>query len=396
MKKRFYLLGTALAATPLTALVFFLLSQPQDETPAVVAAKALPSPLVAMQPMPAMQDSLSLSEQLPATSAGIELFNVTDVAGEEVFDGENPYAAEVIKAQLMQVADMYEEASRYPVGSQPITSQEDLARYLPPSKSSVSTPFPVDGLDKPLGLALTLSQHQAFPGQTIDVELKLDNLPEGASVEGIAQLTSLGGQWLENISWQSQTQESGSARFFGQLTLDATNSRQWPVELQVAVRAEVDEHPLIATAPLKFNPPVAVLMDVGGSRQHLSELLIPLQFQVRRPGYYFVTANLYSASTQAPLVHLEAEGPLQGIRATLELKAHAQALAVGGDEGPYELRDVRIVRSAPDNEPHDLEGMSLRKAWAVSGFSLGSYDPTPPQDEFAQERLAFLRKLGQL
>lgn len=339
---------------------------------------------------------LILADRLPATSASSMATVEAEAMSSDDRDEDNPYTNDAMKAQLMRVADMYEESSRYPANSQPVTTMEELKRFLPPVHSDVDMPFPIAGLDKPIQVALSLSRHQVFEGQPIDISLKLTRLPEDAALSVQASLIGRDGQFLKETGMNEVTKDNSLAVFSARFDTDSENTQQWPVELQVVVSIDINEHRLVASAPLKYNPPSAVLINVEASTQSIASLQIPLNFQVLKPGYFFVSANLFSRTTSLPVAHLEGEGRLAGQSGRLLLNAHATALQVSGDEGPYELRNISIIRSAEEGEDQDLAGKSSRSTWPVEGFRLESYDQTPYQDELTQERAEFLRKLGQL
>jgi hypothetical protein len=200
--------------------------------------------------------------------------------------------------------------------------------------------------------------------------------------------------------WETPLDEvaaaNSKASFTGKIDTDSGVAKNWPPEMQVLVTVDVDEHRLISSVPLRFNPPSALLTDVESPLQSEAYLKIPLRFSVQNPGYFFISANLFSASTGEPVAHLEGQGRMNHPKERLFLDAHATALQVSGDEGPYVLKNVSITRAAEDNEDYDLAGMSIQDEWPIDGFHFDSYDKTPYVDELAQERTEFLRKLGQL
>ncbi|MCP5209034.1 MAG: hypothetical protein H7A01_17720 [Hahellaceae bacterium] len=331
-----------------------------------------------------------LNNQLPATSANLDEDQMA------MPDEDNPYATEAVKAQLMQIADMYEEASRYPASSQPITSKEDLKRFLPPEESATEMPFPLENSATPVVLSVKLAKRQVFEGQPVEISVALKNLPASPTVSARATITAMDGTTLWETPLDEVAAANSKASFTGKIDTDSGVAKNWPPEMQVLVTVDVDEHRLISSVPLRFNPPSALLTDVESPLQSEAYLKIPLRFSVQNPGYFFISANLFSASTGEPVAHLEGQGRMNHPKERLFLDAHATALQVSGDEGPYILKNVSITRAAEDNEDYDLAGMSIQDEWPIDGFHFDSYDKTPYVDELAQERTEFLRKLGQL
>lgn len=308
-------------------------------------------------------------------------------------DEVDPYADAAVKAQLMQVADLYEEAIRYPASSQPIVNEEQLQQYLPNRSATVGFPFPVEGQDDPIELELKTSKFQYFSGEPIPVSLSINGAPGDASIEVEGVLTSLSGERLMDLRFP---EKGGESDYYAEFLPEEVATSNWPLELQVRIYVSVDEHRLFVSAPLRYSMPSARLQDVEFSAVEKEYLSIPLVFQVQNPGYFFVTANLYSQNSGKPLVHIESEGLMAEGLDRMVMKAHAEALKASADEGPYLLKDISILRTADENDEYDQAGNSTKMAYVVEGFPFSDYDDTPYQDPLAEERLAFLRELGQL
>ncbi len=307
-------------------------------------------------------------------------------------DEQNPYAEEALKAQFMQVADQYEAAMQFPSDSQPIFSEAALKRYLPPDTSDVELPFPLPGYDKPVQVAIHMERYQYFHGETIPVGLVMKGVDPGAQVHAVIQLRTLTGETLQQ---QTLVADDDTSALYTVVRPGQT-AAQWPNELQVHALVELDDHRLTLAAPLRYHAPSAVIVQTNGSTVIGPYLHVPLLVQLNQPGYYFVSGNLYSARSGKPLLHLEAEGALTSAMASLDLRAHIAALKVSGDEGDYQLKDLRLVRAAEDHEQSDVAGTTAQSSFPVTGHPFSSYEDSPYQDPDAEARLAFLRNLGAL
>lgn len=387
-----YLLSIVISVVTLVVVVLFF---SQEKNTAIVnqykAEKAPDTTRVISEN--AKSTILVESEKHGVTSSSDSLKQVNSTESTTVADEGDPYADAAVKAQLMQVADQYAEAIRYPATSQPIADEEELQQYLPNRSAAVGFPFPVDGQDNPIELELKTSKFQYFSGEPIPIALSIKGAPSDASIDVEGVLTTLEGERLMDLRLP---EGDGSRDFYAEFLPGEAATSSWPLELQVRVYVSVDEHRLFVSAPLRYAMPSARLQGVEFSSVEKEYLRIPLVFQVEKSGYYFVAANLYSQNSGKALLHIESEGRMAEGLDRMTMKAHAEALKVSADEGPYLLKDFSIVRTADENDEHDQAGNSTQVYYIVEGFPFSDYDDTPYQDPLAEERLAFLRELGQL
>lgn len=350
----------------------------------VDSSEAVPLAELANQPSTA-------AGKLPTASG---LANTTaPVSGEALMEEDNPYQEAVIKGQLMQVADLYESTSQYPPYSQPIQNQIDLDKPTSDDYSGVSMPFPLPG-QATISLELNLSRLQFFHGEDIPVSLRIEGGNASDSITVFATLASFESDMPVSVSLNLT--DAHRQFYSGVLGSGSQDATQWPVEMLVKAYVEWNDQQLMITAPLRYSASVATLNHVAFSEIQGANLRIPLEFNVRQSGYYFVSANLYSAQTRKSLIHLEAEGPMEQGAGHLDLLAHYSAMSAVQDAGPYILSDIRIQRGAEDGENHDLAGNSAYPWYEVEGYSLSDYQAETYEDPLTQERLAFLRQLGEL
>lgn len=348
--------------------------------------------------------------------AGSSVQSVPDkAASSSVTSDEAPdYAAmhdalaEQLAENLPTLRSQYAEANRYPPGSQPIRSAAELAQYQPHRSTDVSAPFPGEVPGDDVGLSLQLDRYQYFEGDRIAAAATLS--ASAANSLTAAEVTFLLKDADGNILLTQPAQSDAAGG--GGMTLSERGVMASAVLLPPATTASgelfVEALALFSTsagtgersasliAPLRYDTAVARLTAVLPSHVEGPELVVPLQFSVRQPGYYFVEANLYSRQTNRPLLHLQSEGRLELPGGLQSLRAHIAALKAGGDEGPYLLKDFRIERAAEAGESADLPGSAPKQQYAVEGFSFSSYTDLPYEDPLAEERAEFLEKLGTL
>ncbi|MAM86608.1 MAG: hypothetical protein CME36_04755 [unclassified Hahellaceae] len=316
--------------------------------------------------------------------------------------------AEQLAESLPTLRSQYAEANKYPPGSQPIRSAAELAQYQPHQSTDVSAPFPGEVPGDEVALSLQLDRYQYFEGDRIAAAAVLN--ASAANSLMAAEVTFLlkdadGNTLLTQPAQPDAAAGDGMASSGRGLMASAvllppaaTASGELFVEAlaRFSTSAGTGERSASLIAPLRYDTAVARLTAVLPSHVEGPELVVPLQFTVRQPGYYFVEANLYSRQTNTPLLHLQSEGRLELPGGMQSLRAHIAALKASGDEGPYLLKDFRIERAAEDGESADLPGSAPKQQYAVEGFSFSSYTDLPYEDPLAEERAEFLEKLGTL
>ncbi|RMF14456.1 MAG: hypothetical protein D6758_11495 [Gammaproteobacteria bacterium] len=290
-----------------------------------------------------------------------------------------------MKAELAQIAQAYEAASRYPSFSQPVFSKEALEQFMPETPSAVSLPFPREDGRPGVRISLSLDRYQYFPADTLLWKLDLQD-PEGRK------------SWQARLSVRAL---SGAVLIPEQAVADVVQGvlslpepQPGVTEYQLQVRIESEGERYFISAPFRLNPAVARINGLSWAHQDGPWLNMALSTDVFLPGYYFLSANLYNAMNGEPVVHLEAEQRLAAGSTTMTLKAHGSALRARGDAGPYVLKDIRLIRGAEEGEPEDLAGQPPGAPVPVPGFALDTWDDTPWEDPEAAERTEFLKKLA--
>ncbi|GAA3967476.1 hypothetical protein [Allohahella marinimesophila] len=353
---------------------------------------------------PASSNVASNDQPAPAGSAEAKV--TVDV--EPDYEAMHDELAQQLAESLPALSAQYAEANRYPPGSQPIRSAADLAQYQPNRSTDVSAPFPGDVPGDEVGLSLQLDRYQYFQGDRIAVAATLN--PSSANsltaAEVVFVLKDIDGNVLLTQPAQPDVSGDGGLSSSDRGTLasavivpppgTATGELFVEALARFSTSAGTGERSASLIAPLRYDAAVAELSAVLPSHVEGPELVVPLQFVVRQPGYYFVEANLYSRQSNAPLLHLQSEGRLELPGGLQSLRAHIAALKAGGDEGPYLLKDFKIERAAEAGETADLPGSAPQQQYAVEGFSFSSYTDTPYEDPLAEERAEFLEKLGTL
>lgn len=307
-------------------------------------------------------------------------------------DDYNPYEDEVFKAQLLQVADLYEETSRYPVNSQPIRNIEAAREPAPFDETEVDTPFPSDDGEPAIRLQAAVDKFQYFKGETINVRLNVVGAPDDVFVKAAAIIS--GAQGDTPLAGDLNPSDESLASFTGAFDLQVVPSSLLSSEMLLKILVTVDERQLFTTVGFRYAAASATLVGVPYQRQEGAYLNIPLQYSVNTSGYYFVRGVLEEASSGRPLIQLQAEGRMNQGNGLLVMRAHFQALKAAGSEGPYVLRSVLTHRGAEQGETFDAPASSAQNRFEVQGYPFAQYDDEPYQDPDAQDSIDFIRGLG--
>ena len=311
---------------------------------------------------------------------------------------EDPFEGREIKAQFLQVADLYKQNARYPANSIPVVGERFAQPVKPFEQAEVDTPYPSDKDDTdPIRISASVEKIEYFSGEPINARVIIS----GGDVDEYSRIVTLG-----SIISVSDGRDSGLA-----VNFERTNSNEFrsiidtrasvpgqiPREalLKLTVKLE-DGRALTQTVPFFYNgSPSARVENIGNSYLEGPFLVVPLQYNVFEAGYYFVDTILDNAETGQPLVQLQAEGRMQLGNGVLTLRAHIHALMDAGSAGPYRLRVVNTYRAGTFDETRDVAAtVSQPFGYELEGFPFSQYEDTPFIDPEVQERIEFLEELG--
>ncbi|GAA6136780.1 hypothetical protein NBRC116583_05270 [Arenicella sp. 4NH20-0111] len=305
----------------------------------------------------------------------------------------NPYESEVFKGQLQQIADLYEETSKYPIGSQPVFNPDAVKEPEPFEFTEVDLPFPEsDGDENPIRLAAATDTYQYFQGDLIQTRVQISGAPTDTFIGVTGTLSGANGDIPLPLNFQATN--SSLTEFTANFDTNLAPNHLMTTEMLVKLTAKVGDRDLFTTVSFRYDIPSAQIIGVMPARVEGANMVIPLQVNVGQSGYYFLRGVLEDKLTRRPLIELQNEGPLLAGNGLLNLNAHISALTLQQSEGPYILRSVRLHRGAEQGETFDSPGSTYKKEYQIQGFPFSSYDNEEFVDELSQERLAFLRQMG--
>ncbi|OZG72325.1 hypothetical protein BTA51_16460 [Hahella sp. CCB-MM4] len=315
-------------------------------------------------------------------------------------EAENPYFEREVKARLAQVADLYAEQIRYPTFSMPIPGRDALPKYLPNQSFAATMPLDFKDKNSPT-ISLKTDKRQYFKGEEITAIVSVDGLKEGTWLKVTGRLVENGntlqqaaGSQVESSSVEGSQINASTPTYQLQFAPGQNATQPSGTELRAVASLELDGRTYEIGTPITYVESVANITHVDVSQVNGEYLEIPVHIDTSNPGYHELGANLYSADTDQPLIHLTAQQEIRSSRGIIPLRAHISALKQQGNSGPYILKDLMLARM-PSPPTYTTEyGHTSQESYAVTGHDFDEYDDVPYVDEEAQKRLEFLRQLG--
>ncbi|MFC4701150.1 hypothetical protein ACFO4O_13330 [Glaciecola siphonariae] len=305
-------------------------------------------------------------------------------------------ALATLATQISDIADAFSQQSQFPLESQPVLHPEQVVVYEPFAETWTEFSLPSQAYGE-IKLALATDEYQYFTGQDVEVLVQIAGVPSDADVDVSVEMvesdsanaaaietidveSNFSGQWEANETIPASTFEYGSL----------------PEELQLNAYVTVDNEVFFSSSVFKYTQPSATVTGLDNPNPNNEYLDIPLNVDVHKSGYFYVSAVLYDQNNDTPLIQLQQEARLSSGSQEIVLKAHIQALKFKGNEGPYRLSNIRLKRGAEEGEQFDQAGNSEAKSYEVEGFGFDRYEDKTFFDPLAAERESFLRQLGSI
>lgn len=287
-----------------------------------------------------------------------------------------PPADDPVVFMLAQVAEQYEQTTRYPPYSVPLTEAQARAY-----RGNVYDP-----IDLPLAdggrFSVTLEKFRFTRGEEILVMASLTG-PEvvartmDVTLEPTAERTSVASTTLEH-------QDDG----FYQGSLDSDVA---PGEYRLVVEATVDSRPLRHVSTLTVEPDLGEFEGIGDARVRDNDLVIPVAFDARESGFYSLSAQLYADGR--PLAQLTGEQSLDGSGDQIELRAHGSVLAPKAGANTLTLKGLQIRRLPARPGDRTDHAYGPEEGFSFSPPDLDALEDVPARDPESEQRAALLRQM---
>ncbi|BES70240.1 hypothetical protein RE428_12580 [Marinobacter nanhaiticus D15-8W] len=279
---------------------------------------------------------------------------------------------------LARVADQYEQASRYPVWSVPL-SPEQASAYRGNHYEPTTLRLPGDGQ-----FTVTLEKFRFTRGDDILIAAAI----KGPQVVGNRLEATLEAPDSRDAVASTSLQEAGSQGYFeGTLSADKA-----PGEYRLIVEATIDGRPVRHASSLSIEPYLGDFEGVGDPHISDNNLIIPVQFSAEESGFYSLSAQLYSG--QQPIAQLQAEQRLDSTTGTINLRAHGTVLADRSLKGRLQLKALQLRQLPAKPGDRTNHAFGPEEGYSFTPPDLDGLTDTPAVNPESEQRAALLRQLA--
>jgi hypothetical protein len=296
--------------------------------------------------------------------------------------------------EMQRVADIYEQRSKYAPYSLYLSSEQtDL---INPNQSHESPrAYDIDG--ESVSILIKPFKYRFSTAQKVEVDIQIK-----ASAEGLSAITKLETYVMATSSkeqWSMKTvidiEEKGLrtilAEYDPSFELGGVNEEDYTILVKAIFNGEP---PVIQSAPIKIVKSIAEITGVGTSRIEGNDLIIPINITADKSGYYQVSASLFDVTSNTAISFLIAKERLSSGSNTLDAKVQGLVLLDKGFSGPFRLQGITLVKKSERPGIAEEYGIS-EENYAVDAIELNDFESIPYEDPMTEQRLEFMRNIGQ-
>nr|VVV04919.1 hypothetical protein AW0309160_02329 [Aliivibrio wodanis] len=274
--------------------------------------------------------------------------------------------------QFALLSKSYANDVAFPSYSTPLLSND--INYLEPNHFSV-VDIPI--LDGSHTASLSLKKYRFDYPEPIVVTLNSD----------------LGIDHIEYELFDPNTREPLLSRYSQELITEFTPKKEWPQEVRIKATVSFIDGIDILTTDIQFSNPVAYVNSLDAPYSVGSDMILPLNLEVKEAGNYRIRANLYHVDGK-PIASLNNKKEITQGKVVFELKAHQSVLK--NQQGDLELRNITIERMSDFPGEKTRYGTSKDAVLSVLNFDISSLSDEPYQmSEQEKKRLEFLNDIAQ-
>lgn len=296
--------------------------------------------------------------------------------------------------EMQRVADIYEQRSKYaPYSLYLSAEQTDL---INPNQSHESPrAYDIDG--QSVSILINPLKYRFSTGQKIEVDIQIKSSAEGlktiSKLELDVMATNSKEQWpMKSVS---DVQQEGVRTIKAEFDSSSEVARFTEEDYSVVVKASFNgESPVIQSAPIKIVNSIASIIGLGSSRIENNDLIIPINIEADKSGYYQVSASLFDVKSNAAISFLIAKERLSSGSNTLEAKVQGLVLRDKGLSGPFRLQGITLVKKSERPGMVEEYGIS-EESYSVDAVDLTDFESIPYEDPMTEQRLEFMRNIGQ-
>lgn len=297
--------------------------------------------------------------------------------------------------QVGSVVDQLELLSKFPSYSVPVFDDNPLYEPAPYEFNATNVSDYGEGSLAGLSLSIATNNHIYRQDETVIAKLNINGVsPTDYHV-------------IINASMVSMSSGSSSTVLFNPVGTDGKTyqadiapyqilSIDGNGEMLLHVQAVIGERRLNLSTAFEVSnaEESATVIDVTQASVEGSNLLIPVNLSVEKPGWYQAQAVLRDSESGRPLAVLEASDKYEIGNATLVFKAHISALKFKKSPGPYRLSLRSFTRLATLDEVADVNGHVPKKNFEIKGVPFANYENDEAQNDLLKQQLGLFETLG--
>ena len=301
---------------------------------------------------------------------------------------------EGMQHEMLRVADIYEQRSKYAPYSLFLSNQQ--SDLIQPNQSHESPrAYDIDGQN--VSILIKPKNYRFSVGQAIEVDVQVTS-----SKEGLKSMTGLAINLVATVSkeqWPLKT--ANSRELEGSRSIQAVFDTSSEIgslkesDYSVVVSASFNnESPIRQSAPIKIVNSIAEITGLGSNRIENNDLIIPIKIEADKAGYYQVSASLFDLASNSAISFLIAKERLSSGSNSLEAKVQGLVLRDKGFSGPFRLQGITLVKKSERPGMPEEYGISA-ESYEVDAVELNDFESIPYEDPMTEQRLEFMRSIGQ-
>ena len=329
-----------------------------------------PSTTVAIYPSEKMRPKIKINSDEPLKKE-LSHTKIAHLHPQKKDDVPQDLPQELTK-QFALLSKAYAADIVYPSYSTPLLSNDK--NYLEPNHfSDVNIPV----LDGSHTASLSLNKYRFDYPELITVTLNSD----------------LAVDHIEYELLDPETRKSLTTHYTQELVSEFSPKKEWPQEIRIKAVISFMDGKDTLTTDIQFSNPVAYVNSIEPPYSTGSDMVVPLNIEVKESGNYRIRANLFQTDGK-PIASLINKGKLSQGNAVFELKAHHSVLK--NDTAEFELRNITVERMSDFPGEKTRYGASKEVVFPILSFDISSLTNEPYQmSEQEKERLNFLDNIAQ-
>lgn len=296
--------------------------------------------------------------------------------------------------EMQRVADIYEQRSKYaPYSLYLSPHQTDL---INPNQSHESPrAYDVDG--QSVSILIKPENYRFSIGQEINVDIQIKSSAEGlkAISKILVEVMATSNKETWPMTLVSDITQQGVRVLKAEFDLSRELAEFTEVDYSVVVKASFNnESPVIQSAPIKIVESIAEVTGIGSQRIEDNNLIIPIEIETEKSGYYQLSGSLFDARSNSAISFIIAKQRLSRGSNTLDAKVQGLVLRDKGFSGPFRLQGITLVKKSERPGMAEEFGLSA-DSYSVEAIDLNDFQSIPYEDPMTEQRLEFMRSIGQ-